>query len=97
MAWVAVVAIIDEEDDKNGNEVYPSPSRISSAGNNETLLYPTNVSPALPTPRLMDPLPRHQEGEIVIESHHGLPRRDAVATSLTRSHEARSAAARLSA
>ena len=67
MAWAAVVAIIDEEDDENG-----SPSRISSTGNDETLLYPTNVPPAPPTPRSTNPSPRHQEGEIVIESHHEL-------------------------
>ena len=72
LAWAAGVAIIDEENDKNGNAAHPLPSRISSAGNNETLLYPTKVPPAPPTPRLMDPSPHHQEGEIVIESHHKL-------------------------
>ena len=72
MAWAAVVAIIDKEDDENGDTAHPSSSRISSAGNNETLLYPTNVPPVLPTPRLTDPLPHHQEGEIIIESHHEL-------------------------
>ena len=47
MAWAAVVAIIlDKEDDKNGDTAHPSPLRISSAGNNKTLLYPTNVPPA---------------------------------------------------
>ena len=72
MAWAAVVAIIDEEDDENGNTAHPLPSRISSAGNDETLLYPTNVPPVPPTPRSMDPFPCHQEGEIVIESHDKL-------------------------
>jgi len=46
LAWAAVVAIIDEEDDENGDTAHPSPLRISSAGNNKTLLYPTNVPPA---------------------------------------------------
>ena len=93
LAWAAVVAIIDEEDDENGDAAHPSPSRISSPGNNKSLLYPTNVPPAPPTPRSTDASPRHQEGEIVIESHHVL----AQTRRSTRSHEARSAAARLSA
>ena len=50
LAWAAVVAVIDEEDDENGDTAHPSPPRISSAGNDETLLYPTNVPPAPPTP-----------------------------------------------
>ena len=72
MAWAAVVTIINEEDDENSDAAHPSPSRISSAGNDKTLLYPTNVPPALPTPRSTDPSPHHQEGEIVIKSHHEL-------------------------
>ena len=51
MAWAAVVTIINEEDDENSDAAHPSPSRISSAGNDETLLYPTNVPPAPLTPR----------------------------------------------
>jgi len=51
LAWAAVVAIIDEEDDEKGDAAHPLPSRISSAGNGETLLYPTNVPPAPLTPR----------------------------------------------
>ncbi len=72
MAWAAVVAITNEEDDENGDAAHPSPSRISSAGNDETVLYPTSVPPAPLTPHSMDPFPRHQEGEIVIESHDEL-------------------------
>ena len=72
MAWAAVVAIIDEEDDENGDTAHPSPLRISSADIDETLLYPTNVSPTPPMPLSTDPSPHHQEGEIVIESHHEL-------------------------
>ena len=72
MALAAVVAIIDEEDDENSNTAHPSPPRISSAGNGKTVLYPTNVPPMPPTPRLTDLSPLHQEGEIVIESHHKL-------------------------
>jgi hypothetical protein len=67
-----VVAIIDEEDDENGDAAHPSPSRISPAGNDKTLLYPNNVPPAPPMPRSTDPSPRHQEGEIAIKSHHEL-------------------------
>jgi len=66
LAWTAVVAVIDEEDDENGNTVHPLPLRILS------LLYPPNVPPALPMPRLTDPSPHHQEGEIVSEPHHRL-------------------------
>jgi len=72
LAWAAVVAIIDEEDDANSDAAHPSPSRILSAGNDETLLYPTNVPPAPPMPRSTDLSPRHQEGEIIIKSHHEL-------------------------
>ena len=72
LAWAAGVAIINEEDDENGDAAHPSPSRILSDGNNETLLYPTNVPPTRQTPRLTDPSPHHQEDEILIESHHEL-------------------------
>ena len=97
MALAAVVAIIDEEDDENSNTAHPSPPRISSAGNGKTVLYPTNVPPMPPTPRLTDLSPLHQEGEIVIKLTTSLPRRDGAATSSTRLHEARSATAHLSA
>ena len=72
LAWATGVAIINEEDDENGDAAHPSPSRILSDGNNETLLYPTNIPPTPLTPRLTDRSPRHQEDEILIESHHEL-------------------------
>jgi hypothetical protein len=42
---------------RDGDAAHPSPSRISSTGNDETLLYPTNILPAVPDLSLPPPPP----------------------------------------
>ncbi len=90
MTLAAAVAIIDEDNNEDGDAAHPSPSRISSAGNDEILLNPTTVISAVPELSVAASTTTGEEEQSVVhlgqeppdiiqeqplESAHCLPRR----------------------
>jgi hypothetical protein len=67
------VAIIDKDDDEDGDVVHPLPSRISSAGNNETLLNPTTVLPVVPVLSVAAATAAGEEEQSVVHLRQGPP------------------------